>query len=234
MKIVLTVWQSDSKFTKSKLKCIYSKYLIPRSLKTLTDSLSQWKRILMWQLMIQQRIRLPLTVICHHTPPAVHRVYMRHRHDSSSCLSNGQKICLFLLTCHFETRWDWLTFASVLKHVAHTWIMVKMDDMYFFGVLRWFCSRRHGVRCSSCVPSSGLCPWTAVLFCLFQIFPPHINQRSASLQLTCGSWKTFFIASKSWLLTLLSLPAWRPLYCSSQVRSYLSSNKYLLLNGQSN
>lgn len=89
---------------------------------TLTDSLSQWRRILMWQPMIQQRIRL--TVICHRTPPAVHRIYMRHQLDSSSCLLSGQKICLFLLTCHFETRWDWLTFA-VLKWLAHTGIMVK-------------------------------------------------------------------------------------------------------------
>ena len=69
-------------------------------------------RILTWQPMIQTEIGLPLTVVCLHTPPAVQRVYMRHRHGSSSCLSSGQKICLFSLTCHSETRWGRLEFIE--------------------------------------------------------------------------------------------------------------------------
>lgn len=97
----------------------------------------------MWQPMIQQRIRLPPTVVCHHTPQAVQRVYMRHQHDSSSCLSNGQKICLFLLTCHFETRWDSLTYVSVYilmdLHIFESWL----------------------ITCVSCI-SSGYSPWRSV------------------------------------------------------------------------
>lgn len=86
-------------------------------------------RILTWQPMIQTEIRLPPTAICPYTPPAVQRVYMRHRHGSSSCLSSGLRICLFSLTCHSETRWanlytDWIGF------IIHK-IMCETDDMFF-------------------------------------------------------------------------------------------------------
>lgn len=181
----------------------------------------------MLQQTMQREIGLHLTFECPHTPPAVQRAYMRHRQDSFSCLSSGQKICLFLLTCHFETRWDWLTASGRFTEVSYTYVKHGwglQHVLYFCDVLRWFSLKKLGLRCSSCVPSSGPCLWTAVPFCLCQTFPPCSRPRSAPLQLTYASWRRSSVASKPWLLTQLSLLVWRPLCYSSQVRSYLSGN----------
>ena len=186
-------------------------------------------RILTWQPMIQTEIGLPPTVVCLHTPPAVQRVYMRHRHGSSSCLSSGQRICLFSLTCHSETRWGRLEFTESVSSYRKSCMRLMTC---FCDVLRWFSLKRLGVRCSSCVPSSGPCPWTAVLFWLCQIFLPRSRPRPAPPQLSCASWRRSSIASSPWVLILLSLPAWKPLCCSSQVGSYSFSYIYWLLNRQ--
>lgn len=137
--------------------------------------------------------------------------------------------CSLAISRPGETDWPMLTEAMHTNTNG-----VKTDDMYLCDILRWSSLKKLGVRCSSCVPSSGPCPWTAVLFCLCQIFLPHSRPRSASPQPTCASWKRSLIASRPWLLTLLSLPAWKPLYCSSQVMIYSFSSMYLLLNGRCN
>lgn len=80
--------------------------------------------------MIQREIGLPLT--CSHTPQAVQRVFMRHRYNSSSCLLSGQKICLFLLTCLFETRWNfWNSYCTSV--LTGTQIVYTQTD----GVRPW-------------------------------------------------------------------------------------------------
>lgn len=95
------------------------------------SSIIQWMRILTWQQMTQRGIALPLTAMCSLTCPLVQRMYMRHQHDSSSCPWSGQRTCQYLVVCHFETRWGWLTEALCV-------------------VLQWTCIHEHNSYTQMC------------------------------------------------------------------------------------
>lgn len=97
-------------------------------------------------------------------------------------------------------------------------------NTWFCDIIRWFFSRKRGVRCSSCAPSSGPCPWRAALSCRCQTFSQLSRTRSVLPRLTCSTWRRSSVASRPWLSTRLSSLAWRPLFCSSQVSDYTSSS----------